>query len=63
MGSKLKADLIAKIADADDVKQTSAEMVAGIIDEITPMCQGIHLMVLGWEDLIPDILAQTSLAR
>ena len=40
----------------EDRKKRSVEICARIIREVKPYCQGIHLMPMGWEDLVPDIL-------
>jgi hypothetical protein len=32
------------------------------VREMKPMCQGAHLMTLGWDDLVPGIIAQAGLA-
>lgn len=34
----------------------SIELMAEIINEIKPMCQGIHIMAMGWEKYVPDLL-------
>ena len=48
--------LIAEMEDAEDKGKTSVEIAARIINQIKPMCQGIHIMPLGWEDKIPVLL-------
>ena len=48
--------LIAKLADSSDRAATSSEMAAAIISEIRPMCRGVHVMAIGWEDKVPGIL-------
>ena len=42
-------------------KKKCAEMTARIIRKIRPMIQGIHLMPLGWTDIVPDILNQAGI--
>ena len=32
------------------------EIAARIIKECKPYCQGVHIMALGWESKIPDLL-------
>ena len=48
--------LIRKLADADDRAATSSETAAQIIGAIRPMCRGVHVMAIGWEDKVPGIL-------
>ena len=32
------------------------EIAARIIKECKPYCQGVHIMALGWESKVPDLL-------
>jgi len=41
--------------------QTGVEIAARLIKELKPLCQGIHLMPLGWTDKVPAILSQAGL--
>lgn len=36
--------------------QTGVEIAARLIKEMKPYCQGVHLMPLGWDDKVPQIL-------
>jgi 5,10-methylenetetrahydrofolate reductase len=49
-------------APKDGLKKVSAEIAARLVREMKGMCQGAHLMTLGWDDLVPDIIAQAGLA-
>ncbi|MCX5669956.1 MAG: methylenetetrahydrofolate reductase [Planctomycetota bacterium] len=49
-------------APKDGLKKVSAAIAARLVREMKPMCQGAHLMTLGWDDLVPDIIAQAGLA-
>ena len=35
---------------------TGVEIVAQIIKECRPYCQGVHIMALGWESKVPEVL-------
>ena len=35
---------------------TGVEIAAKIIKECRPYCQGVHIMALGWEDKVPELL-------
>ena len=35
---------------------TGVEIAAKIIKECKPYCQGVHIMALGWESKVPDLL-------
>jgi 5,10-methylenetetrahydrofolate reductase len=54
--------LIREIADATDVLETSIDIAARTIREIRPMCQGVHIMAIGWEEYIPLIMERAGLA-
>ena len=45
-------------ADKEKTKAgiTGVEIAARIIRECKPYCQGVHIMALGWESKIPDLL-------
>ncbi|OGS21453.1 MAG: 5,10-methylenetetrahydrofolate reductase [Elusimicrobia bacterium RIFOXYA2_FULL_39_19] len=41
--------------------QTGIEIAARLIKDLKPYCQGIHLMPLGWDDKVPQILKLSGL--
>jgi methylenetetrahydrofolate reductase (NADPH) len=45
----------------EDLKKKSVEITARIIREVKPLCQGVHIMPLGWDELIPDIIKEVEL--
>jgi methylenetetrahydrofolate reductase (NADPH) len=47
----------------DGLKKTAAEIAGRLVREMKGMCQGAHLMTLGWDDVVPDILAHSGLAQ
>jgi 5,10-methylenetetrahydrofolate reductase len=49
-------------AKKQDRKKVGAEIAGRLIKEMKDMCQGIHLMPLGWTDTIDDILGHAGLA-
>ncbi len=46
----------AAASSANTRRSTSAEITAEIITDIRPMCQGTHIMAIGWESLIPSVI-------
>lgn len=46
----------------EDRRKVSVEICARIIRAVKPYCQGIHLMPMGWEALVPDILELAGIA-
>ena len=55
--------LINRLADApkDGRKKVAAEIAAELVRAMQPMCQGAHLMTLGWDALVPEIIQQAGL--
>jgi 5,10-methylenetetrahydrofolate reductase len=41
--------------------QTSVELLSKLIQELKPMCQGIHVMAMGWERYVPGLLDACNL--
>lgn len=50
--------LIKEVADTDkkDRKKKSVEIAIRIIEKCRPFCRGAHLMPLGWNDVVPEII-------
>lgn len=46
---------------SDNRVQTSVDIASSIIESIKPICSGVHIMAIGWEDHIPEILQNTNL--
>ena len=55
-GIEVPDTLIRKLAESSDRAATSSELAASVIAEIRPMCRGVHVMAIGWEDKVPGIL-------
>jgi 5,10-methylenetetrahydrofolate reductase len=53
-------DEIAKVGK-DDRRKKSAEIAGRLVAQMRGMCQGVHLMPLGWCSLVPDVLAAAGL--
>ena len=49
-------EMAAVNGDAEAELRVSIAMAQRIIREVTPHCAGVHLMALGWERYIPEIL-------
>jgi 5,10-methylenetetrahydrofolate reductase len=47
--------------DKQDRKKKAAEMLGRFLKRIKPMVQGIHIMPLGWADIVPEILAYADI--
>ncbi len=44
-----------------DLKKKAVEIAARLIRQAKPLCQGVHLMTLGWENLVPEIIKEAEL--
>lgn len=62
-GITVPDSLITEMADTakEDRKKKAAEITASIIRQVKPLCQGVHIMPLGWDELIPQIIAEAEL--
>jgi methylenetetrahydrofolate reductase (NADPH) len=47
--------------DKQDRKKKAAEMMGRFLRQIKPLVQGVHIMPLGWSDVVPDILAHADI--
>ena len=47
--------------DKQDRKKKAAEMLGRFLRQIKSMVQGVHIMPLGWSDVVPDILAHAEI--
>ena len=55
-GVHVPEGIIAELETADSRQDKSVEISARIIREIRPMCRGVHIMAIGWESRVPEIL-------
>jgi methylenetetrahydrofolate reductase (NADPH) len=46
----------------EDRKKKAVEITAGILRQVRPLCQGFHIMPMGWDDLVPDIIREAELS-
>jgi 5,10-methylenetetrahydrofolate reductase len=45
----------------EDRKKKTVEISARVIRQVKPFCQGVHIMPLGWDELVPEIISQAEL--
>jgi len=62
-GVHVPDDLIQKMSAAakEDREKTGIQIAADLIKLMKPMCQGVHIMAIGWEKKVPDIIAAARL--
>ncbi|MBU1148391.1 MAG: methylenetetrahydrofolate reductase [Candidatus Omnitrophica bacterium] len=53
--------LIQEMDKAQDKSAKSIEIAARLIKELKPMCQGIHIMPIGWDKKVPLVLEAAGL--
>jgi methylenetetrahydrofolate reductase (NADPH) len=54
-------NLIKEMLSAKDKQQKSIEISARLIKELSPMAQGVHIMPIGWDKLVPKVLDASGL--
>ena len=60
-GVSVPEEIVQMLDAAEDRRGKSVEISAGVIKEIRPMCQGVHIMAIGWEALIPQVLQDAGI--
>lgn len=55
-GVEVPDEIIRELSVAENRKKQSAKIMSRIVKEIRPMCQGVHIMAIGWESEIPNAL-------
>ncbi|MBI5732309.1 MAG: methylenetetrahydrofolate reductase, partial [Candidatus Magasanikbacteria bacterium] len=54
-------NLIKEMETTKDKKATSVEIGARLIKELKDLCQGVHIMPLGWDELVVKVLDKAGL--
>jgi len=60
-GVHVPEPLIEEMADAPNRVEKSVEIAARLINEMKDMCQGVHIMAIGWEKQVPAVLKAAGL--
>jgi methylenetetrahydrofolate reductase (NADPH) len=45
----------------EDRRKKAVEISTRVIRQVNPLCQGVHIMPLGWDDLVPEIIKEAGL--
>ena len=61
-GVSVPQSIIDEMDSARDRQATGVQIAARLIREVRDMCDGTHIMAIGWESRIPAILAAAGLA-
>jgi len=62
-GVRVPDDMIERMAKTRkaDRKKVSAEIAIELVDKMKHNCQGVHIMPLGWDDIVPQIVKGAGL--
>ena len=62
-GISVPDSIIVEIGETkrEDRKKKAVEISARIIRKVKPLCQGVHIMALGWDELVPEIIREAEL--
>jgi len=60
-GVHVPESLIDEMKNSEDRPATSVEIAARLIREVKGICQGVHVMPLGWEKRVPAVLDAAGL--
>jgi len=47
-------------AKKEERPQVSIQIATEIVKEVKNMCNGIHIMPLGWDKYVPEVLEQSG---
>ena len=60
-GIYVPEELIQEIDGAEDKSKKAIEIAARTIREVKDACRGVHIMAIGWEKYIPQVLEEAGL--
>jgi methylenetetrahydrofolate reductase (NADPH) len=60
-GVHVPEHLINRMEEAKDKAATSVQIAAELVKGMKDLCQGVHIMALGWEKWVPDVLKEAGL--
>ena len=62
-GVSVPDELVTRMEDAENAKEEGAKIILEIIEQLKeiPGVHGIHIMAVGWEDIVPEIVEQAGL--
>jgi methylenetetrahydrofolate reductase (NADPH) len=60
-GVNVPQSMIDRISKAEDKTKTGVDMCGEMIKSLKGLCQGVHIMAIGWENKVPDILSSAGI--
>jgi 5,10-methylenetetrahydrofolate reductase len=61
-GVSVPQPIIDEMENADDRAVASIRITAELISQVKSLCEGVHIMAIGWESRVPAILAAAGLS-
>jgi methylenetetrahydrofolate reductase (NADPH) len=62
-GVSIPEQIIRELDEASDRRATAIEVSGRILARLRETCQGLHVIAVGWETAMPDILAAAGIER
>jgi methylenetetrahydrofolate reductase (NADPH) len=61
-GISVPDDIIQEMAETakEDRKKKAVEISARVIRQVRPFCQGVHIMPLGWDELVTEVIKEAG---
>jgi 5,10-methylenetetrahydrofolate reductase len=60
-GASIPDPIIDRLMKASDKSQAGIEIAGDLIRQLRPLCQGVQIIPIGWENLVPAILDHAGL--
>ncbi|MEW6545785.1 MAG: methylenetetrahydrofolate reductase [Bacillota bacterium] len=60
-GVKVPGDLLARFEGGEDAQRAAVSVAAQLIRDLRQVCQGAHIMAMGWEHLVPQVIESAGL--
>jgi len=63
-GIHVPGDIIDEMEETakEDRRKKAVEITTRIIRQVKPFCQGVHIMPLGWDDLVPEVIKEAEIS-
>ncbi|MDH3451112.1 MAG: methylenetetrahydrofolate reductase [Gammaproteobacteria bacterium] len=61
-GITVPQHIVGELDAARDKRAAAIDIAARTIRDVREFCRGVHIMAIGWEEIIPDILATVGVA-
>ena len=60
-GASIPDSIIDKLMKASDKREACIEIAADLIKALRPLCQGVQIIPIGWENLVPSLFDRVGL--